>query len=604
MSRGGIGGYLDDEPEDTGGDPLFDKVEAEPRKTKTKSNGNSHTEFKMGPRGLFFRNEDGEETFLSGPFKTLAVTRDALNNFWGLLLSWRDPDGHEHLWSMPKALLAGDGSEVRRMLVDGGLEIATSVRGRSLLTTYLMSQRSDNRARAVSVTGWHGGQYVFPDSSIGEGNGESAFFQTEHIFNHRYAVRGTLQEWKDNVARLAEGNSRIVFAMSVSLASILMEMCSIESCGFHLHGGSSKGKTTTITAAGSAWGGGGINGFVISWRATSNGMEGIAAAHNHACIPLDEFKQASGKDVGETVYMLANGSGKNRSDRSGHSRKAAEWRLFYLSSGEITLAAKMAEDNRLGRPSAGQEVRFVEIPFGSGFENIHNFLNAQDFADGLKEASKTYYGAASRAFIEAVAGDLGGVAAAVKQGMAAFETEHCPQGADSQTTRVLHKFAFVAACGELAIGLGILPWPPGEAANAAKICFDAWIAARGGVEPAEVRNAVRAIQDFVSAHGNSRFLAAWEPKSTNSIGEAIAEKIINLAGYKERNGEGWDFYFTPGAWREALAGLDPKTVARALADKGLLEPGDEKHLAESVRVPSYGRLRLYHIKAAILEAAQ
>jgi hypothetical protein len=77
------------------------------------------------------------------------------------------------------------------------------------------------------------------------------------------------------------------------------------------------------------------------------------------------------------------------------------------------------------------------------------------------------------------------------------------------------------------------------------------IAARGGVESAEIRNGIYAIRDFVSAHGTSRFLAAWEPTPTNSHGDAIPGRIFDLAGYREKAGEGWDFYFTSGGWREA-----------------------------------------------------
>lgn len=567
--------------------------------------------FLMRPSGLYWCDPEGaaNDLFLAGPFRILAETRDKQNYSWGLLLQWKDHDGREKIWSMPKALLAGDGSEVRRVLIDGGLEVASGAKARGLLTNYLVSQRSENRARAVPATGWHNGQFVFPDSSVGDGKGETCFFQTEQTFNHNYAVRGTLQEWKDNVARLAEGNSRVAFSISVALAAVLMDACHIESGGFHHYGSSSIGKSTTLDAAGSVWGGGGKNGFLTSWRATVNGLEGVAVTHNHACLCLDELGQAQAKDASEAAYMLANGSGKNRSGRTGSARKPAEWALFFLSSGEITLADKIAEDSRLRRRTAGQEVRLVEIPFDAGakhglFENIHGFASSQAFADHLKKSAREYYGTAARAFIEAVAGDLDAVAPAVKQGAADFIANHCPEGADFQTRRVLHRFGFVAASVEVAIVAGILPWQPGEAATAAKICFDAWIVARGGVEPAEIRNGIRAIRDFVSAHMNSRFMAAWEPKPTNALGEVIAEKIINLAGYRERDGDAWDFYFTPGAWREALAGLDPKAIAKALAEKGLLEPGEGRHAAKQIRVPGYGTQRLYHVKAAILEDGQ
>jgi uncharacterized protein (DUF927 family) len=177
------------------------------------------------------------------------------------LLQWEDRDGRVKTWAMPKSLLAGDGVDVRRALLDRGLAIASGTKARNLLTNYLVSQRSDERARAVPTTGWHDGQFVFPDCSVGKADGERCFFQTEHWFAHNYNVRGTVQDWKENVARFAVGNSRLAFSISTSVAAILINACGIESGGFHFRGASSIGKSTALLAAGSVWGGGGRNGF-------------------------------------------------------------------------------------------------------------------------------------------------------------------------------------------------------------------------------------------------------------------------------------------------------------------------------------------------------
>jgi putative DNA primase/helicase len=54
--------------------------------------------------------------------------------------------------------------------------------------------------------------------------------------------------------------------------------------------------------------------------------------------------QAGAKVVSEVAYMLANGQGKGRASRDGQARKVHSWRLLFLSTGEITLADKVAED--------------------------------------------------------------------------------------------------------------------------------------------------------------------------------------------------------------------------------------------------------------------
>src|SRR5688500_2043706 len=57
---------------------------------------------------------------------------------------------------------------------------------------------------------------------------------------------------------------------------------------------------------------------------------------------------------------------------------------------------------------------------------------------------------------------------------------------------------------------GVLPWPEGEATAAAARCFQDWLSARGGTEPAEVRDGIAQVCAFLLAHGMSRFVPAWD----------------------------------------------------------------------------------------------
>lgn len=55
-----------------------------------------------------------------------------------------------------------------------------------------------------------------------------------HAIEPAYLESGTVDEWRDSVATLAVGNSRLVFALSVAFASALAEIASEDSGGFHL----------------------------------------------------------------------------------------------------------------------------------------------------------------------------------------------------------------------------------------------------------------------------------------------------------------------------------------------------------------------------------
>ena len=126
------------------------------------------------PNGYRFR-EDGlyweDDLRLSGRFDILAETRGSDGNNWGLLLHWTDHDNRDHHFALQKVMLAGDGADARRVLLDGGLYIAPSQKARSHFNSFLLQVRSSNRARATSRIGWHDQAFVLPDESFGDSAG-------------------------------------------------------------------------------------------------------------------------------------------------------------------------------------------------------------------------------------------------------------------------------------------------------------------------------------------------------------------------------------------------------------------------------------------------
>lgn len=91
---------------------------------------------------------------------------------------------------MPRSLLAGDGLEVRRVLLDGGLYIGASAKARTLLTTYFASMHVAARLRAVTSTGWFGSTFILPDGAVGVAALDEHFIlQTAHVVDHAYNIR-------------------------------------------------------------------------------------------------------------------------------------------------------------------------------------------------------------------------------------------------------------------------------------------------------------------------------------------------------------------------------------------------------------------------------
>jgi putative DNA primase/helicase len=54
-------------------------------------------------------------------------------------------------------------------------------------------------------------------------------------------------------------------------------------------------------------------------------------------------------------------------------------------------------------------------------------------------------------------------------------------------------------------------------------------------------------------------------------------------------------------WAEMCSGFAPKTVAKALVDKGVLIADSDGRVKKSVRVPDHGKKRYYNIAASFLQ---
>lgn len=559
--------------------------------------------FEWRPSGLFRLTvkpgRDGEPPkeeaeWIAPPFELAGLVRDEASRGWRVLIAWRDLDGTPQEEAVPFDQLSGEGLELGRMLGHGGLVLPPEVGKRKLLLRYLTGALPQvrGRVRLVEAVGWIGGTFMLPSGeTLGPEIGERLRFAGEPD-RRGLSLRGTLEGWQAEVARYAVGEPRLAFGLACAFAGPLLALVRPDGGGgFNLQGFSSKGKSTILEAAASAWG---RPDPLPTWRATSNGLEGIAAARNDGFLVLDELSQVEAKEAGQVAYLLANGSAKARATREGGNRAMRQWRLIFLSSGEQGLEDKLSEDGK--RVRAGQEVRVPDIPCPpSGMlEDAHGFETLGALAEHLKAAARRHYGHAARAFLVALCQGMErreALVAKLRGLEAAWLAEQVPAGSDPQVRRVAGRFALVAVAGELAQRMGILPWPEGETARAAAVCFAAWLDRRGHAGASEVHRGIAAVLAFLEKHGVSRF-DEWGDRDA---------RTINRAGTRKRAEgpvDGWDFFILPEAWKEACQGFGARDVARACADAGILEPDGAGKLARSIQIPGHGRGRCYLVRAA------
>jgi uncharacterized protein (DUF927 family) len=361
----------------------------------------------------------------------------------------------------------------------------------------------------VPHTGWHlidgHDVFVLPDQTIAPIDAPRVVLDATAI--GPYAMQGTLEEWKTGVGVLSAGHFIPMLAISTALAGPLLHLAEIEGGGIHFWGPSSIGKTTVVQAAASLWGRGDSEGFVRGWTATANGMEAVAASATDTCLVLDEAGMVEPKAVQTIVYALSNGAGKARMQRDTSLREVKTWRVAIVSTGELTIPMKIAED-RSRKAQAGQLVRMLDINAdrGNGFGVFDNGGATNDVSSlvaNLKHAAVTIYGTAGPEFVRRLI-ERGVASESINADIIKFVDAHVRSDADGQVKRAAQRFGVIAVAGELAISFGIVPWNKGAADAAAAWALDRWIEGRGGVAAAEKDQAIRQVRQFIEKHGESR----------------------------------------------------------------------------------------------------
>jgi putative DNA primase/helicase len=575
--------------------------------------------FRMIPDGLQrwtppTNDRAGYWKTLCPAFDVLALVRDPEGAGWGLLIELHDPDKRRHRIIVPHRTLKGDGAAALELFLDRGLVPRKG--GDGALIEFLREIKPERRARVTNRIGWHGdcesAVYVLPEKTFGAVPGEVWLYEPEGPRLNPFKTRGTLAEWRENVAQLCAGNSRLLFVVSGAFAAPLLHPMGAESGGINFVGASSGGKTTMLKVGSSAVG---SPDYLERLRATDNGLEAVFLGKSDAAAYLDEMGQLGPQIAGEAVYMAANGQDKARGARNGGSRKRNTWRTLFFLSSEVSLAGHMGEAGRA--PKAGQQTRLADVPADAGaglgvFEDLHLYASGHEFAQALSRACARYHGTPFEAFLSRLMNARGaGLVDKLREQIRRFERDHLTDSAEGQARRVAARFGLIGAAGELAADWLELPWQRGEAMEAAGKLFAIWLASRGGEGNAEERAMLAQVRDFLTRHGEARF-TDWDRPASDT--DAHAPRVINRAGFRritfETSGkppedQQTEFLIFPSVWTgEVCKGHDPAVVARLLIKRCALRPSEDNRPSRSLTLPGEGKRRVYHVTPAIWAGEQ
>lgn len=270
----------------------------------------------------------------------------------------------------------------------------------------------------------------------------------------------------------------------------------------------------------------------------------------------------------------------------------------------------------------------ADIPADAGaglgaFETLHGWEGGGALASHLTQEAGAVYGASGRAWLQWLTGNVDGLKARVREASAALLAQLLPEGASGQVQRVAVRFALVGAAGEQATAAGLTGWAPGEAAHGARACFNAWLAARGGLGNGEAAAMLRQVRRFLETHGEGRF-SMWhrgaDDHAPKTLQRAGVRRMLNADGtpiksnpdhqreFGERmpaslsDGVSFEYFVLAETFKtEVCQGFDREAVCRVLLEAGCLAPDKDRTFDCKPRLPGLGPARCYRIKPTIFE---
>ena len=371
---------------------------------------------------------------------------------WKTRLEFSDMNSEKCLIDVDNEKLSNVGDLIKELIHKGFCPDIDFKRFKKYLLRAFRNRDSIKRYTEVNQTGWiNETSYLCPSFSVSDSK-NNFIMQESHDVG--YAISGTFEKWREQVADLCQNNSLLTFSLCVALAPILLRYFpEINTTIFHLVGRSSIGKTTALKVAASVWGN--PKKYIKQWRATGNAQEGIAEKHNDSLLLLDEIGQANDKDIQQTVYMIGNERGKSRMTVDAALRKTKSWRLLCLSSGEIGISEKIEAAGE--RVHGGILVRCIDIEAQSAkgigiFEDLRGCNNGNEFSIILTERTSKYYGTAAKFFVDEVREiDEASIRNIFNESLgrikSVLQLENTKDGA---TSRVLNSFALINTAGILA----------------------------------------------------------------------------------------------------------------------------------------------------------
>lgn len=453
---------------------------------------------------------------------TIRLIEEVFHEERGIGLHFRfwDNHGQESSHVLYREDMVSDSSEGMRQLVRKGYTLV--LKEKRVFLQALLDAKGDpsDRLKIVLQSGWHDGAFVTPDRTYGDIR--IKFQDVIPPDRPKHAIKGSLEDWKDNLGKFYQGNPRLLFTGLMAFVAPVIHRLDAETVGIHLWGSSSQGKGTALELCMSVIGH--PDQEKGTWKSTSVGLEAMAFERNDLPLFLDEINEGDSRVVSDAAYFLANGQGKSRGNKDASLRDTKRFRACVFSTGEETATQYISESGKTIK--SGQEVRLISIPAKSGngwgiFDELHGFDDSKELADHIRQNARKYHGSAFHEFLNKLVThcDDTELWRSLRQDMKTAETviagEWAVKETDHMIGRILGRFASMYCAGVLAARWCILPVSEGDVLKACQVAFSKFMEERGSGENQEIIQGMEATKSFIDRLMGSKALVRMSECGSN-----------------------------------------------------------------------------------------
>jgi putative DNA primase/helicase len=310
-------------------------------------------------------------------FEPLDMTHAENDGEWSVRIRFADFNGKLITASILIGEVLKERSDLRSTLNNLGLDISLSKTGFNGL--FALLKRVKERAVVVRKPGWRDDNTTFVTPSGETIRAKKSNYVATAILD-RHATRqqgGLLSGQKEAWAfAFKHGGDHHFLGCLGGVAGVIVQYAELDSSPtVGLTGKSSQGKSTALKLAAGGFGWPKLlkkdasrGGLFHSLRATDNSVEYLAERSTGTFLGLDETKHFKDpKKLQELIFMLAEGSGKNRSKADASQRETRYWSTFVMLTSEIAISKVIEAAGE--QALVGFTARFADINV-DGYESM------------------------------------------------------------------------------------------------------------------------------------------------------------------------------------------------------------------------------------------